>query len=154
MPTWVALWIEGHWTFLGLVLVPTCILGHMHVSIWLMGVEKGVSVVYRGASLVEQRLRVRLPIQGTQALALVWEDPTYHGAAKPMCHNCWAYTLEPMSHNYWACMPQLLKSVCLEPMLHNKRSHCNERPAHCKEGWPPFTTTGEGPRVAAKTQCS
>ena len=29
--------------------------------------------------------------------------------------------------------PQLLKPVCLEPMLRNKRSHCNEKPAHRNE---------------------
>ena len=26
--------------------------------------------------------------------------------------------------------PQLLKPTHLEPMLHNKRSHCNEKPVH------------------------
>ena len=26
--------------------------------------------------------------------------------------------------------PQILKPACLEPVLHNKRSHCNEKPAH------------------------
>ena len=26
--------------------------------------------------------------------------------------------------------PQLLKPACLEPVLRNKRSHCNEKPVH------------------------
>ena len=42
------------------------------------------------ASLVAQWLRIRLPMQGTQALvqeALVQEDSTCHGAAKPVLHN-------------------------------------------------------------------
>ena len=39
------------------------------------------------ASLVAQWLRVCLPMQGTQVRALVWEDPTYRGATKPLCHN-------------------------------------------------------------------
>ena len=39
------------------------------------------------ASLVVQWLRIRLPMQGTQVRALVREDPTCHGATKPMCHN-------------------------------------------------------------------
>ena len=39
------------------------------------------------ASLVVQWLRIRLPMQGTQVRALVWEDPTCRGAAKPVCHN-------------------------------------------------------------------
>ena len=32
-----------------------------------------------------------------------------------------------------ALKPQLLKPTCLEPMFHNKRSHCNEKPAHHNE---------------------
>ena len=53
------------------------------------------------------------PVQGTRVQSLVWEDPTCLGAAKPM------------HHNYWTC--------ALEPVLHNKRSHCNEKPVHCNE---------------------
>ena len=86
-----------------------------------------------GASLVAQWLRIRLPMQGTQVQALVWEDPTCHGTTKPVRHNYWACALEPASHNYWARVPQLLKPVHLEPMLRNKRSHRNEKPAHCNE---------------------
>ena len=40
-----------------------------------------------GASLVAQWLRVCLPMQGTRVRALVWEDPTCHGATGPMSHN-------------------------------------------------------------------
>ena len=40
-----------------------------------------------GTSLVAQWLRIHLPMQGTQVQALVWEDPTCHGATKPVCHN-------------------------------------------------------------------
>ena len=43
-----------------------------------------------GASLVAQWLRIRLPMQGTRIRALVWEDPTCHGATKPVRHNYWA----------------------------------------------------------------
>ena len=38
-------------------------------------------------SLVAQWLRIRLPVQGTWARALVGEDPTCRGAAKPVQHN-------------------------------------------------------------------
>ena len=41
--------------------------------------------------------------------SLVWEDPTCHGATKPVNYNYWAYALEPRNHNYWAHVPQLLK---------------------------------------------
>ena len=62
-------------------------------------------------------------MQGTWVQFLVQENPTCHRAAKPMCHNYWACTLEPTSHSCWAHVPQLLKPVHLEPMLHNQRSH-------------------------------
>ena len=47
--------------------------------------------------------------------------------------------LKPMHHNYSAYArtitaeptPALLKSVDVEPMLHNKRSRYNEKPARC-----------------------
>lgn len=41
-----------------------------------------------GASLVVQRLRVCLAMQGTPVLSLVQEDPTYLVATKSMCHSC------------------------------------------------------------------
>ena len=40
-----------------------------------------------GTSLVAQWLRIRLPMQGIWVQALVREDPTCHGATKPVCHN-------------------------------------------------------------------
>ena len=66
-----------------------------------------------GTSLVVQWLRIRLPMQGTRVRALVREDPTCHGATKPV------------RYNYWAC--------ALEPMLRNKRSHRSEKPSHPNE---------------------
>ena len=85
-----------------------------------------------GASLVVQWLRIRLPMQGTWVRALVQEDATCCRATKPVRHNYWACALEPASHNYWACV-LLLKPACLQPMLPNKRSHCNEKPVHHNE---------------------
>ena len=89
-----------------------------------------------GTSLVVQWLRIHLPMQGTWVRALVQEDPTCRGATKPVCHNYWACSLEPESHNYWAHMPQLLKPQHLETVLHNKRSHRNEKPAHATKSSP------------------
>ena len=85
------------------------------------------------ASLVAQWLRIRLPMQGAWVRALVREDPTCGGATKRVHHDYWACALEPASHNYWACVPQLLKPARLEPVLHNKRSHHNEKPEHCNK---------------------
>ena len=106
------------------------------------------------ASLVVQRLRICLPMQGTRVQALVREDPTCRRATMPVCHNYWAWGLESVSHNYWARVPQLLKPVCLEPVLRNKRSHPNEKPAHPNEEGPPLAATRENPRAATKTQHS
>ena len=39
------------------------------------------------ASLVAQWLRTCLLMQGTRVRALVWEDPTCHGAIRPVSHN-------------------------------------------------------------------
>ena len=47
--------------------------------------------------------------------------------------------------------PQLLSP--LEAMLCNKRSHHNEKSMH-RNKEPPFTTTGESPPAATKTQHS
>ena len=44
-------------------------------------------ILATGASLVAQWLRICLPMQGTRVRALVWEDPTCRGAARPVCHN-------------------------------------------------------------------
>ena len=113
-------------------------LGWSEMINWYSLVSKGelisddfyFKIIWIGISLVAQWLRIRLPIQGTRVRAPVWEDPTCCGATKPVHHNYWACTLEPTSHNFWARVPQLLKPTRLEPMLHNKRSHCNEKPTH------------------------
>ena len=49
------------------------------------------------------------------------------------CATTRACALEPVSHNYWARVPQLLKPAHLEPVLHNERSHRNEKLMHCNE---------------------
>ena len=97
----------------------------------------GLLKEWNETSLVVQLLRIHLPMQGTWVRALVKEDPTCRGAYKPMRHNYWAFTLEPASLNYWAGVPQLLKLTCLEPVLHNKRSHHNEK-AYVQQ-WRPNT---------------
>ena len=40
-----------------------------------------------GASLVAQWLGIHLPMQGTRVRVPVREDPTCHGAARPVSHN-------------------------------------------------------------------
>ena len=50
--------------------------------------EKTFSKVASRASLVAQWLRICLLMQETRVRALVWEDPTCHGAAGPVSHSC------------------------------------------------------------------
>ena len=107
-----------------------------------------------GTSLVAQWLRIRLTRQGIRVRALVREDPTCRRATKPVHHSYWACALEPVSHNYRAHVPQLLKPTHLEPMLCNKRSHHNEKPAHCNKELPLLSATRESLCTATKTQCS
>ena len=68
--------------------------------------------------LVALWIGICLRMQGTQVRSLVQEDSTCLGATKPV------------RHNYWACVLQLLKPVCLEPVLCNTGSHCDEKPVH------------------------
>ena len=44
--------------------------------------------------------------------------------------------LSPRATTTGACVPQLLEPTCLEPVLRNKRSHRNEKPAHHNEEYP------------------
>ena len=74
-------------------------------------------------SLVVQWLRIHLPMQWTRVWPLVQGDPTCHRATKPMCHSYWACALEPESCSHWSLL-------ILEPVLHKKRSHHSEKPAH------------------------
>ena len=61
------------------------------------------------AKINKQIKRICLPMQGTRFDLWPREDPTCLGETKPKCHNYWAWTLQPM--------------VC------NKRSHCNDKTA-------------------------
>ncbi|KAB0344284.1 hypothetical protein FD754_021210, partial [Muntiacus muntjak] len=51
------------------------------------------------------------------------------------------------NHSQSSCEPQLLSPCALEPKLHNRRGHHNEKPEH--RNW---STTRESPHAARKTQ--
>ena len=40
----------------------------------------------------------------------------------------------------------------LEPVLHNKRGHDSERPAHSDEEWPPLAATRESPSTETRSE--
>ena len=102
--------------------------------------------ITRGASLVLW-LRVHLAMQGSPVQSLVLKESTWLEATKPVCHNYWAHTLEPLSHSHWSlCTP--------EPVLCNRRSHCNGNTAHCNYRLDPTPATRGSPRAAMRAQCS
>ena len=71
------------------------------------------------------------------------------------CHMPWsslARVSQLLSLRSRAREPQLLKPVCLEPVLCNKRSHRNEKPVHRNEEEPLLTATRGSLRAATKTQ--
>ena len=70
-------------------------------------------------SLVAQWLRIHLPMQGTRVRALVREDPTCRGAAKPT------------RHNYWACVPQLLSPHAFSPRWETRAPQQRVAPTRC-----------------------
>ena len=79
-------------------------------------------------SLMLQRLRLCLAMQGTLFQSQTWEDPTCLGATKTVHHSYWAGALESENR---AHRLQGLKPECLEPGNCNKRSHANEKPVLC-----------------------
>ena len=80
---------------------PTVCCTPQTITIWNLIQNRFLRIMRQlRASLVAQRLRIRLPMQGTRVRALVREDPTCRGATKPLCYNHCSCTLEPISHNY------------------------------------------------------
>ena len=77
-------------------------------------------------------------MQETRIQFLVQEDPTYCKATKPVHHNYCTCALEPRSGNSWS-------PHALEPMLHNKRSHWDEKPSTTTREWPLLTMAREKP---------
>ena len=69
-------------------------------------------------------------MQETQVQSLIQEDPTYLKATKPVHHNYWACALEPRNHNYELMCYNFWSLRALDPVLWNRRWHCNEKPAH------------------------
>ena len=57
------------------------------VPAWCILKNRNIKNNNKGASLVAQWLKICLPMQGTWVQALVREDPTCRGAARPVSHN-------------------------------------------------------------------
>ena len=92
-------------------------------------------------SLVEQWTGVHLPMKGTEAgFSLAWEDPTCHRAPKPIATST-------VSSSCWG-------PCAREPVLHNKKSHPTQQPAHRNEEESPLMEIRESTDKAKKTQHS
>ena len=72
-----------------------------------------------------QWLRIRWPVQETWVCALVRKIPHAAGQLSPC-----ATTTEPALYSRRATTTEPAR---LEPVLHNERSHRNEKPAHRNE---------------------
>ena len=87
------------------------------------------------ASLVAQWKRICLPMQKTLVQSL--------GPGRSHM---------PKHHYYRAHAPHLLSLRTLEPTLHDKRNHCNEKPGHRNKELPLLTELGKDV-TATKAQC-
>ena len=95
--------------------------------------ESNINKMLR-VSLVAQRLRICLPMQGHGFKP--WSGKIPHAAEQL---GPWATTTEPAR---------------LEPVLRNKRGCDSERPTRRDEEWSPLAATRESPRTETKTQHS
>ena len=110
-----------------------------------------------GASQMAQWLRIHLLMQETwskkmvqpwsktwsMVQSLVQEDPSCHGAIKPLCHNYWACAPESGNHNYWVHVPRLLRPQALEHELWEGRATRTQ--CTTMGEWHPLTATREKP---------
>ena len=84
--------------------------------------------------LVVQWLRILLPMQGIQVWSLVWEESTFCGATKLMCHNP------------WACLPRACALQQEKPLQWEAGALSEEQPL--------LAATRESLCATAKTQCN
>ena len=90
---------------------------------------------YSGASPVAQWLRICLPMQGTQVRALVWEDPTCHGATRPR-------------------EPQLLRLRVWSLCSATREAAIKRGPCTAMKSGPHLPQLEKSPRTETKTQHS
>ena len=60
---------------------------NMNRPITSNAIETVIKNLPTGTSLVAQQLGIHLPVKGTGVRTLIQEDPTCHGATKPMHHS-------------------------------------------------------------------
>ena len=100
------------------------------------------------ASLVVHWLRIRPAVQGIPVQSPAWKDPTATEqlspcttATEPAFWSLQAVTTEPHT--------AILKPTHRQPLLHNERSRCSQRPTH-RRTETLLTTAGESQRASNK----
>ena len=91
--------------------------------------------------------RLRLEVLQNPCPAVQSSDPPRTRHPSPLLSLCWYLHCR-------ACELQILKPVCVKPVLCNKRSHCNEKAVYRHKEQAPLPTTRESPHSALKTQLS
>ena len=86
-------------------------------------VEWHVQIKKKGGFPGGSVVKISLPMQETGVQSLIWDDRSHMPYAVEQ-RSLYATTVEPGNHNYGS--PR-----ALEPVLHNERSHCSEKSAHC-----------------------
>ena len=77
--------------------------------------------------------------------SLIQEGPTLGGAARPVCHSCWACARETGSCDCWAHVQQLLELPQPGAPCSTTREATAMKTTHCNEEWPSPVSTGENP---------
>ena len=95
--------------------------------------------------------RAHLAMQGTSVWPLVQEDPTRHGATKPVCRNYWASALEPVSCQLLS--QHAAATEALVPRVHalQREASAMRKCVHHHEGEPLLSAARESLCTATKT---
>lgn len=88
---------------------------HTHIKIVIQGFPGGLVVENLSAGA------------GDPGSILIWEDPTYPGATKSVCHGYWACALGVRNHNLWVPALHCWSPHALEPVLSSKRNYRNQK---------------------------
>ena len=78
-------------------------------------------------SLVVKWIGIHPPVKWAWVQSLVWGDPTCCGATETRAPRLLELVCSRIHER------PLLSSTCPEPVLCNRRSHCNEKSVHCYE---------------------
>ena len=142
---WITLWVS-EWKLLQFSSVHSLSPVRLFVTPWIAARQASPSISNSQSSLKRMSIESVMPsshlilccpllllppippsirvFSNESTLCMRWPKYWSFRANKPSCHNYWVCALELGSYNYW--IPHVL-----QPMLCNKRIHCNEKSKHC-----------------------